>query len=152
MEYASPRAVSGSAMRELLWADGCRWLVLADPYVGIGYTVGPGSRVMMVGLTMCFCAMAFLLPSTSNSTLASNASSEHEDEVLPDGPIIKVILREWDRRDFRESSDALANWLNARWRKSGYSLSLDTVYAVLRSNGRSAFRGLGDQSGGAFNR
>ncbi|KAF2144249.1 uncharacterized protein K452DRAFT_223664 [Aplosporella prunicola CBS 121167] len=70
----------------------------------------------------------------------------------PDPPVIRVILREWDMRDFRQSSDALAEWLNARWRKSGYALSPEAVYEILKANGRVAFRGLGDESGGAFAR
>ncbi|KAL0263120.1 hypothetical protein SLS55_002096 [Diplodia seriata] len=75
------------------------------------------------------------------------------DELLPpDGPVIKVILKEWDTRDFRQSSDALTGWLNARWRKSGYSLGMETVYEILKANGRKAYRGLGDEAGGAFRR
>jgi amidase len=53
---------------------------------------------------------------------------------------------------FSCSADALADWLNARWRKSGYELSAETVCEVLRSNGRVAFRGLGDDAEGAFSR
>ncbi|OJD36083.1 amidase family protein [Diplodia corticola] len=75
------------------------------------------------------------------------------DEPLPpDAPIVAVILKEWDARDFRRSSDALAAWLNARWRKSGYSLGAETVYEILKTNGRKAYRGLGDEAGGAFRR
>lgn len=62
---------------------------------------------------------------------------------LPDKPIVELILHEWDTRRFSCSADALADWLNARWRKSGYELSAETVCEVLRSNGRIAFRGLG---------
>ncbi|GME61635.1 Amidase [Neofusicoccum parvum] len=75
-----------------------------------------------------------------------------EEMLPPDGPVIRVILKEWDTRDFRQSSDALTNWLNARWRKSGYSLSMETVYEILKTNGRRAFRGLGDEAQGAFAR
>ncbi|KAF2015272.1 amidase signature enzyme [Aaosphaeria arxii CBS 175.79] len=73
-------------------------------------------------------------------------------EPLPDKPIIDLILHEWDTRRFSCSADALADWLNARWRKSGYELSAETICEVLRSNGRIAFRGLGDDSQGAFAR
>ncbi|KAF2277986.1 amidase signature enzyme [Westerdykella ornata] len=73
-------------------------------------------------------------------------------EPLPDKPIIDLILHEWDTRRFSCSADALADWLNARWRKSGYELSAETVCEVLRSNGRIAFRGLGDDAEGAFAR
>lgn len=73
-------------------------------------------------------------------------------EPLPDKPIIDLILHEWDTRRFSCSADALADWLNARWRKSGYELSAETICEVLRSNGRIAFRGLGDDAEGAFSR
>ena len=73
-------------------------------------------------------------------------------EPLPDRPIIDLILHEWDTRKFSCSADALADWLNARWRKSGYELSAETICEVLRSNGRIAFRGLGDDAEGAFAR
>ncbi|ORY10754.1 amidase signature domain-containing protein [Clohesyomyces aquaticus] len=73
-------------------------------------------------------------------------------EPLPDRPIVELILHEWDTRRFSCSADALADWLNARWRKSGYELSAETVCEVLRSNGRVAFRGLGDDAEGAFAR
>jgi amidase len=73
-------------------------------------------------------------------------------EPLPDQPIIDLILHEWDTRKFSCSADALADWLNARWRKSGYELSAETVCEVLRSNGRVAFRGLKDDTEGAFSR
>ncbi|KAK0644982.1 putative amidase [Lasiodiplodia hormozganensis] len=97
---------------------------------------------------------------TSSSATSSSSSSRpiplpldsvpfpKPDELLPpDGPVIKVILKEWDTRDFRQSSDALTSWLNARWRKSGYSLSMETVYEILKTNGRRAYRGLGDEAG-----
>ncbi|CBX97363.1 hypothetical protein IAQ61_007216 [Plenodomus lingam] len=71
---------------------------------------------------------------------------------LPDQPIVELILHEWDTRRFSCSADALADWLNARWRKSGYEISAETVCEVLRSNGRIAFRGLGDDAAGAFSR
>ncbi|KAF2742870.1 amidase signature enzyme [Sporormia fimetaria CBS 119925] len=73
-------------------------------------------------------------------------------EPLPDRPIVELILHEWDTRRFSCSADALADWLNARWKKSGYELSAETVCEVLRSNGRIAFRGLGDDAEGAFAR
>ncbi|KAF2763447.1 amidase signature enzyme [Pseudovirgaria hyperparasitica] len=75
-----------------------------------------------------------------------------DKEMLPDKPIVDLILHEWDTRRFNCSADALADWLNRRWRKSGYMLSPETVCEVLRGNGRVAFRGLGDQEEGAFAR
>ncbi|PSN74128.1 amidase signature enzyme [Corynespora cassiicola Philippines] len=84
--------------------------------------------------------------------LSSVPLQDPNPEPLPDRPIIELILHEWDTRRFSCSADALADWLNARWRKSGYELSAETVCEVLRSNGRIAFRGLGDDAAGAFAR
>lgn len=71
---------------------------------------------------------------------------------MPDQPIVDLILKEWDTRRFSCSADALAEWLNKRWKKSGYGISAETVLEVLRGNGRIAFRGLGDVEEGAFTR
>jgi len=84
--------------------------------------------------------------------LATVPLQDPNPEPMPDKPIIDLILHEWDTRKFSCSADALAQWLNARWRKSGYELSAETVCEVLRSNGRIAFRGLGDDDEGAFTR
>lgn len=84
--------------------------------------------------------------------LSSVPLQDPNPEPLPDKPIVELILHEWDTRRFSCSADALATWLNARWRKSGYELSAETVCEVLRSNGRIAFRGLGDDAAGAFAR
>ncbi|KAF2677883.1 amidase signature enzyme [Lentithecium fluviatile CBS 122367] len=84
--------------------------------------------------------------------LSSVPLQDPHPEPLPDKPIVELILHEWDTRRFSCSADALAHWLNARWRKSGYELSAETVCEVLRSNGRIAFRGLGDDASGAFAR
>lgn len=84
--------------------------------------------------------------------LSSVPLQDPNPEPLPDQPIVDLILHEWDTRRFSCSADALADWLNARWRKSGYELSAETVCEVLRSNGRIAFRGLGDDAEGAFSR
>lgn len=74
------------------------------------------------------------------------------NEILPDQPIIDLILHEWDTKRFSCSADALAEWLNSRWKKSGYQLSAETVCEVLRSNGRIAFRGQRDSDDGKFMR
>jgi hypothetical protein len=84
--------------------------------------------------------------------LSSVPLQDANPEPLPDQPIIDLILHEWDTRRFSCSADALADWLNARWRKSGYELSAETICEVLRSNGRIAFRGLGDDAENAFSR
>lgn len=70
--------------------------------------------------------------------------------LFPDAPIIAVILKEYDERDFGQSSDALADWLNRRWRKSGYKIDAEVVHQVLLCNRRQAFAQLGDAKDGAF--
>ncbi|PVI04609.1 amidase signature enzyme [Periconia macrospinosa] len=84
--------------------------------------------------------------------LPLNATADGEEVMLPDQPIVDLILKEWDTRRFSCSADALAEWLNKRWKKSGYTISAETVLEVLRGNGRVAFRGLGDAEEGAFTR
>lgn len=80
----------------------------------------------------------------------SAASAVHEP--LP-SPVVKVILESWDQYEWQGSSDALADWMNARWKKTGYpSVSKEVVCFTLRSNGRQARMGLGDHLGGTFTR
>ncbi len=79
-------------------------------------------------------------------------SSSTTPEHFPDAPIIALILTEYDNRDWNYSADALADWLNARWKKTGYSLSRQTIYEILKANGRVAFLGLGDDQEGKFAR
>lgn len=69
-----------------------------------------------------------------------------------DAGIVEVILREWDERRWGCSADALTGWLNRRWKKSGYEVDAETVCEILRNNGRMAFRGLGDEGDGKFER
>ncbi|KAK8430335.1 amidase signature domain-containing protein [Phyllosticta citricarpa] len=68
--------------------------------------------------------------SAANNPSSSSSSSTGQAQSAPDAPIIRVILKEWDTRDFGHSSDALAAWLNARWRKSGYRVDEDVVWRV----------------------
>lgn len=78
----------------------------------------------------------------------SAASALHQP--LP-SPMVKVILSSWDTYNFDSSSDALAGWLNARWKKSGYEVSKETVCFTLRTNGRmNAKMCITDPQGGAF--
>lgn len=71
------------------------------------------------------------------------------NQPLP-SPMVKVLLDSYDSHDFNQSSDALTGWLNARWKKSGYQVSNETVCFTLRANGRDAKIGKGDERGGAF--
>lgn len=74
------------------------------------------------------------------------------DQPAPDHAIVAIILQEWDRYDWRGSSDALADWLNGRWKKTGYRVQRHEVCFLLRVNGRQAGMGLGDWLKGAFYR
>lgn len=87
----------------------------------------------------------------SSSGGASGAGAA-SSQLFPDAPIIHLLLREWDAHDWGNSSDAFADWMNARWKKSGYSLSRETIHEVLKCNGRHAFRGIGDHLDGDFQR
>lgn len=58
-------------------------------------------------------------------------------------PVTTLVLQAWDKYAFGQSADALTNWLNARWRKSGYEVSRETVYFTLRLNVRDARMGAG---------
>lgn len=78
-------------------------------------------------------------------------SDRQAAQKLPE-PIVKVILASWDEHDWRGSSDALADWLNARWKKTGYSVSRECVHALLVMNFRNASPGLGDHLDGAYTR
>ncbi|KAF2090636.1 hypothetical protein K490DRAFT_61961 [Saccharata proteae CBS 121410] len=51
-------------------------------------------------------------------------------------PVAAVLLREYDSRDFSGSVAQLTGWLNARWAKTGYKVSIEEVSRVLSMNGR----------------
>lgn len=88
-------------------------------------------------------------PATSCTPSPASAASQ----PLP-SPMVRVILDSYDAHaeTWAGSSDALTDWLNARWQKSGYSVSKETVCFTLRVNGRDAKMGMGDQLRGAFYR
>lgn len=71
------------------------------------------------------------------------------NEPLP-SPMVNVLLEAWDSHEWNHSSSAITNWLNARWAKTGYQVSEETVYFTLRASGRDARMGLGDSLEGAF--
>jgi hypothetical protein len=47
-------------------------------------------------------------------------------------PVTEVMLDSWDRYDWQGSSDALTNWMNERWRKTGFQISKEVVCFTLR--------------------
>lgn len=86
------------------------------------------------------------IPFTPPSTTPANPHAP-----LP-SPITAVLLQAWDAHPFNNSADALTDWLNARWRKSGYAVSRETVCFTLRVHGRDARLGVPDDLEGAFYR
>lgn len=76
----------------------------------------------------------------------SAASESHQP--LP-YPVVEVLLACWDQREWRSSSDALTDWINARW-KAGFTVTREVVCFTLRAHGRDARMGLGDHLHGAF--
>ncbi|EMC91454.1 hypothetical protein BAUCODRAFT_329308 [Baudoinia panamericana UAMH 10762] len=83
-------------------------------------------------------------PPTSTPSAASEPNAP-----LP-SPITKVLLDSYDAYDWNHSADALTDWLNARWKKTGFQVSRETVCFTLRANGRDAEIGTGDRMEGAF--
>ena len=93
---------------------------------------------------------AFHLPYLKG-TEASSAPRPAPHEPLP-SPVAKVILEAWDAYDWGNSSNAITEWFNGRWKKSGFQVSKETICFTLRSQGRDARMGLGDRLDGAFYR
>lgn len=79
----------------------------------------------------------------------SHPSAANAHAPLP-SPITTLLLHTWDTHDFGTSADALAAWLNARWAKSGYAVSRETVCFTLRLHGRDARLGGRDPGEGCF--
>lgn len=79
----------------------------------------------------------------------SGASSGKE--ALPPA-VVDVVLRCWDdhQESWKKSSDALTDWLNERWAKTGFQVSQETVCFTLRAAGRDARMGIPDCKGGRF--
>ncbi|KAK6432053.1 hypothetical protein LTR95_011780 [Oleoguttula sp. CCFEE 5521] len=97
------------------------------------------------------CPLPSLFPSTKPSEQGKSTHTSTPYEPLP-SPVAAVVLECYDRYDFGVSAEALANWLNARWTKTGYSVSAQAVCFTLRLNGRMARLGLGDAPEGAMAR
>ena len=79
----------------------------------------------------------------------SAASAAHEPLPLP---VVSIIIDSWDSHEWQQSSDALTNWLNERWKKTDFQVSREVVCFTLRTHGRDARMGLGDHLGGALYR
>lgn len=75
-----------------------------------------------------------------------------DPEPLFDQPIAELKRHDWNTMLASCSPNALAQWLSACWRISGYELSADTVCERLTKNGSVSFRGLSDATEGAFSR
>ncbi|KAI5358477.1 hypothetical protein Slin14017_G107600 [Septoria linicola] len=72
-------------------------------------------------------------------------------EALPEA-VVDVVLRAWDdhRDSWGNSADALTDWLNARWTKTGVQVTPEAVCFTLRAAGRDARMGVPDCKGGRF--
>lgn len=84
-------------------------------------------------------------------TLTSSPANPAPFSPLP-SPVAKVVLHAFDTYDFAHSASALADWLNARWAKSGYRVSAEVVCFTLRAAGRDGRLGVADAGDGAFMR
>ncbi|KAK3070164.1 hypothetical protein LTR53_010927, partial [Teratosphaeriaceae sp. CCFEE 6253] len=69
--------------------------------------------------------------------------------ALP-SPLVRVVLQSFDAQAWDGSSDALTDWLNARWAKTGFKVSKETICFTLRANGRNAAMRVGDAMEGKF--
>ncbi|KAH9825370.1 amidase signature enzyme [Teratosphaeria destructans] len=72
-------------------------------------------------------------------------------DPLP-SPMVRVVLSSYDSyaSSWNGSSDALTDWLNARWEKTGFRVSREVVCFTLRTHGRRAEMGMGDLWGGVM--
>ena len=86
---------------------------------------------------------------TTFTSTYTPSSSSLLNQPLP-APMVKVLLEAYDAHSWDQSSDALTDWLNSRWRKSGYQVSRETVCFTLRVHGRNARMGGEDNLEGAF--
>ncbi|THY74307.1 hypothetical protein D6C94_05022, partial [Aureobasidium pullulans] len=73
--------------------------------------------------------------SKSSSTSSVASSSTTAPLTCPPSPITAQILESWYQYDWRNSSDALTDWLNARWKKSGYVVDKRVVYFLIKMEG-----------------
>ena len=102
----------------------------------------------------------FLSRPTLRPTPAATPTYNPSPSSLPHAPLdpalVTVLLYSYDAHDWDQSADALTEWLNARWRKTGFRVSRETVCFTLRANGRRAVVGGGcrggSEKGGAFYR
>lgn len=99
---------------------------------------------------------SYLSRSSSTSTSRSSSASSVPDKpelVCPPSPITAIILSSWYKYDWANSSDALTDWLNARWKKSGYVVDRRVVHFLIKMDGvGDVSMELGDVMGGAFGR
>nr|OQO27585.1 hypothetical protein B0A51_05215 [Rachicladosporium sp. CCFEE 5018] len=99
------------------------------------------------------CPLPSLFPSALSKPTEAGRSTTRSTpyEPLP-SPVAAVVLESYDRYDSGVSAEALTSWLNARWAKTGYSVSAQAVCFTLRLNGRMARLGLEDALEGAMAR
>lgn len=88
-----------------------------------------------------------LKPSNQHTYTPSSASVTNT--ALPES-VVEIVLAAWEEHEWNGSAAALADWLNARWAKTGYQVSEETLCFTLRLYGRDARIGVGDCLDGAF--
>lgn len=89
--------------------------------------------------------------SNVSSTSYTSSTTDKAELVCPPSPITAQILSSWYKYDWQNSSDALTDWLNARWKKSGYVVDRRVVHFLIKMEGvRDVNMELGDSLGGAF--
>ncbi|KAH0445780.1 hypothetical protein KCU90_g232, partial [Aureobasidium melanogenum] len=89
--------------------------------------------------------------SSTSSTSSTSTTIDKPELVCPPSPVSALILSSWYKYDWANSSDALADWLNARWKKSGYVVDRRVVHFLIKMDGvRDVQMELGDCLGGAF--
>ncbi len=89
------------------------------------------------------------LAPASPSAVSSSEEPRAPYSPLP-SPIARIVVESFDAHDWEHSSDALTDWLNARWAKSGYRVSKEVVCFTLRLTGRDARMALGYRGEGGF--
>ena len=119
-------------------------------YEGRALYLNPNNMSCIGNVSMSSRISSLHLPCVSRPTYTTSAASTDNEPLSL--PMVKVLLDSWDAHDWENSSDALTDWLNARWHKSGYQVSNEVVCFTLRSQGRDARIGLGDRLNGALYR
>lgn len=64
--------------------------------------------------------------------------------------MVEMLLKAWDEHEWNHSAKAITDWFDARWAKTGYQVSEQTVCFHLREHHRDARLGVADELKGKF--